>query len=104
MNADHIVAEPATLTGSIGVFAGKFTIGGLMEKLGINWDTLKTSDNAGMWSMIDRISRPSSARASMRFWMRPIALLSKMFPMRARYRWTKCRIRQGPRLDRGTGR
>lgn len=52
MNADHIVAEPGTLTGSIGVVAGKFVFGELSDKLGITWDTLTTSDNARMWSLI----------------------------------------------------
>lgn len=33
--ADWIVAQPATLTGSIGVFGGKITFAGTMEKLGI---------------------------------------------------------------------
>jgi len=40
MGARHIVAEPATLTGSIGVFGGKFALGGLYEKLGLTtWGT-----------------------------------------------------------------
>ena len=50
MNADHIIAEPGTLTGSIGVVAGKFVLGGLWDKLGIKWDTMTTNDNALMWS------------------------------------------------------
>ena len=50
MNADHIVAQPATLTGSIGVLAGKFAIGGLLEKIDVSVPMLKSSDNAGMWS------------------------------------------------------
>ncbi|MEZ0261691.1 MAG: S49 family peptidase, partial [Alphaproteobacteria bacterium] len=32
--ADKIVAQPATITGSIGVFGGKLVIAGLLEKLG----------------------------------------------------------------------
>src|SRR3546814_3503939 len=35
--AEEIVAEPATLTGSIGVFAGKIVTSGLWEELGANW-------------------------------------------------------------------
>jgi protease-4 len=35
MGADQIVAAPATVTGSIGVFAGKLLINGLLDKLGI---------------------------------------------------------------------
>ncbi|HEX2444481.1 MAG TPA: signal peptide peptidase SppA [Vicinamibacterales bacterium] len=34
--ADVIVAEPGTLTGSIGVVVGKFALGGAFEKLGLN--------------------------------------------------------------------
>ncbi len=36
MPADAIVAQPGTLTGSIGVVAGKFAFGGAFDKLGIN--------------------------------------------------------------------
>ncbi|MBY0500683.1 MAG: signal peptide peptidase SppA [Alphaproteobacteria bacterium] len=46
-----IVAQPATLTGSIGVFGGKFVLSGLFEKLGIKWGSITTSENANMWSM-----------------------------------------------------
>ena len=35
MAADAIVAQPGTLTGSIGVFGGKAVIGGLLEKIGV---------------------------------------------------------------------
>ena len=35
MNADRIVAQPQTLTGSIGVVSGKFNMSGLFDKLGI---------------------------------------------------------------------
>lgn len=48
--ADRIVASPATITGSIGVVAGKFAIGGLSDKLGIQWDRVQGGRNAGMWS------------------------------------------------------
>jgi protease IV len=34
--ADVIVAEPGTLTGSIGVVVGKYALGGTFEKLGLN--------------------------------------------------------------------
>jgi len=46
-----IVAQPATLTGSIGVFGGKFVLKGLFEKLGIKWGEVSTSENAMMWSL-----------------------------------------------------
>ena len=34
MPAQVIVAQPSTLTGSIGIFGGKFVTGGVYEKLG----------------------------------------------------------------------
>ena len=46
--ADKIVADPATLTGSIGVFAGKFVMAGLFDKLGITVDTLSYGKDAGI--------------------------------------------------------
>lgn len=46
-----IVAQPATLTGSIGVFGGKFVLFGLFDKLGVKFGHVSTSENASMWSM-----------------------------------------------------
>jgi protease IV len=46
MSADKIVAEPATLTGSIGVFGGKMLSTNFWDKLGISWDEVHTSSNA----------------------------------------------------------
>ena len=48
--ADKIVAQPGTLTGSIGVFGGKFVFARLWEKLGVSWDSIRAGDNAQMWS------------------------------------------------------
>lgn len=52
MNARKIVAEPATLTGSIGVYAMKFVTKDLWAKVGLSWGTLATSANANMWSTL----------------------------------------------------
>ncbi len=52
-DANKIVAEPATLTGSIGVVGGKVLIDGLSEKLGITWDSLQLGSNAGIDSIVD---------------------------------------------------
>ena len=41
-----IVAEPATLTGSIGVFSGKFVIKDLLAKLGITVDSVSVGANS----------------------------------------------------------
>ncbi len=49
MPANKIIAEPGTLTGSIGVYVGKFNIEGFYELLGISSDHLQTSDNASLF-------------------------------------------------------
>ncbi len=48
--ADKIVAQPGTITGSIGVLGGKMLTAELMEKIGISSDEVHTSANATMWS------------------------------------------------------
>lgn len=50
MAADRIVAQPGTITGSIGVVAGKMLTSGLWEKIGINWDEVHTSAHSTMWT------------------------------------------------------
>ena len=46
MSANKIVAQPGTITGSIGVLTGKFNLGGLYAKLGLSKDYVKTTENA----------------------------------------------------------
>jgi protease-4 len=48
--APQIVAQPATLTGSIGIFGGKFITGGTAEKLGANIEAVTIGRNAGLES------------------------------------------------------
>jgi protease-4 len=50
MAAPQIVAQPATLTGSIGIFGGKFVTGGTFQKLGANIEEVIVGRNAGMES------------------------------------------------------
>ena len=45
-NADTIVAEPTTLTGSIGIFGMMPNANGLTEKLGVSFDVVKTNPYA----------------------------------------------------------
>jgi protease IV len=61
-NADTIVAEPATLTGSIGVVGGKFAISSLSEKLGIGWDWVQVGANAGLSSPTQAYSPEGKAQ------------------------------------------
>ncbi|MGH9817381.1 MAG: signal peptide peptidase SppA, partial [Candidatus Acidiferrales bacterium] len=46
MSANKIVAEPSTITGSIGVVFGKMNIAGLYQLLGLSTDHYATSPNA----------------------------------------------------------
>jgi protease-4 len=48
--AETIIAEDATITGSIGVIAGKIVLEDAWAKLGVRWNSLKTGDTAAMGS------------------------------------------------------
>jgi protease-4 len=49
--ADAIVAEPATITGSIGVVYAKFNLGNLMSELGVHFDFVKSAPISDAMSM-----------------------------------------------------
>jgi protease-4 len=71
MAADRIVAQPGTITGSIGVFAGKMVVADFWKKLGVSWDEVHSGQNAGMWSS----NSPFSAAA----WDRMNAMLDHIY-------------------------
>ncbi len=48
--ADVIVAQPATITGSIGVLGGKVVVSGLLERLGLGTGAVAHGRNARMYS------------------------------------------------------
>jgi peptidase S49-like protein len=50
MPANAIVAEPSTLTGSIGVVLTKFAIGGTLNKLGLNLEGVSNGKYADLYS------------------------------------------------------
>ena len=56
MGADAIVAEPGTLTGSIGVVAGKQVIDRLVERFGIGHDGVAEGNHALMFSSLRAFS------------------------------------------------
>jgi protease-4 len=60
--ADKIVAEPATLTGSIGVLAGKLVVSELLHKLGATTDSATRGANAAMFSAFEDFSPAGSER------------------------------------------
>jgi len=51
MAADTIVANPGTITGSIGVVTGKLVARDLKARLGVGSDTVRTNANADAWSI-----------------------------------------------------
>jgi protease-4 len=62
MAADKIVAQPATITGSIGVLAGKLLSTGFWDKLGISWDEVHAGKNARMFTGLTDYSKEEWAR------------------------------------------
>ena len=50
MAAERIVANPGTITGSIGVVTGKLVTRDLKDRLGVGSDSVRTNDNADAWS------------------------------------------------------
>lgn len=51
MAADAIVANPGTITGSIGVVTGKLVARELKERLGVGSESVRTNPNADAWSI-----------------------------------------------------
>ncbi len=62
MAADRIIAQPGTITGSIGVFTGKMVLEDFWKKLGVSWDEMHRGDNAVMWSANHAFSPQAQAR------------------------------------------
>jgi protease-4 len=62
MSASKIVAQPGTITGSIGVFGGKMLTTGAWNKVGVTWDEVHAGQNATMWTTIKDYSPAEWAR------------------------------------------
>ncbi len=52
MAADEIVAQPGTITGSIGVLTGKPVLGAALSRAGVNSDLVKQGAHADMFSQL----------------------------------------------------
>ena len=61
MSSTAIVAQPGTLTGSIGVVAGKMVFRDL-ERLDVRWGSVQRGDNADMWSPLEGYDAAGRAR------------------------------------------
>ncbi len=64
MGCDKIVAEPSTITGSIGVVGGKIALGGLMDKVGLSTDVIEIGKNGLLLSTVRPFS--DSERTAMK--------------------------------------
>ena len=62
MPAHAVVAQPGTLTGSIGVVVGKFALGGTMDKLGVGIEGVEEGKYAGMLSPVRPFSPEERAK------------------------------------------
>jgi protease-4 len=62
MNADKIIAQPGTLTGSVGVVAGKMVTSDLWNRFGVEWGQISRGQNATMWSSLTPYSESESKR------------------------------------------
>lgn len=70
MDADRIVAQPATLTGSIGVVFTKMNLRGFYEWIGANLDGSKVGENADILSFSRNLT--PEQEATMRDWMQVV--------------------------------
>ncbi|MDN5724426.1 MAG: signal peptide peptidase SppA [Propionibacteriales bacterium] len=67
MGADKVVAGAATLTGSIGVLAGKMVTAGLTERIGLVREELTAGENAAMFSTLHPFT--DAQRAKLDAWL-----------------------------------
>ncbi|MCY9782360.1 signal peptide peptidase SppA [Nocardiopsis sp. EMB25] len=71
LGADAVVAQPGTITGSIGVITGKPVFGALMERFGVTTDSVSSAEHAGMFDT----DRPFTESE----WERVNALLDEIY-------------------------
>lgn len=62
LGGDAIVAQPGTLTGSIGVYTGKFVTSGSLEKLGANIEATSSGKHAEIYSPDRRFTAEERAK------------------------------------------
>ncbi|TWT47312.1 signal peptide peptidase SppA [Botrimarina hoheduenensis] len=61
MGCDHVLAEPTTVTGSIGVVGGKMAVSGMLDKLGVTSDLIARGANSGIFSPMEKFSESERA-------------------------------------------
>ncbi len=78
MGAKKIVAERATLTGSIGVVGGKVALKGLFDKIGIKTESISRGKNSG-WESMDEPFTPAERDV----WMNSMKSMYRQFTAKA---------------------
>lgn len=68
MGADKIVAEPGTITGSIGVLGGKFDLSGLYEKIGLGVEVITRGKNADFFDSSRRFTAEQKEKLERFIW------------------------------------
>lgn len=59
---ERIFALPTTMTGSIGVIMGKADMSAMWDKLGVNWESVRVGENAGIFSFNHPFTESEYAR------------------------------------------
>jgi protease-4 len=62
MPGQVLVAQPGTLTGSIGIFTGKMVLAGTMDKIGVTTETVASGRNATIYSPVSPFSEEQRAK------------------------------------------
>ena len=62
MNANRIFAQPSTLTGSIGVYAGKPVLKGFYDWIGVSTEYTTRGENAGIFRETEPFTKEESAK------------------------------------------
>ncbi len=98
--ADRIICHPDTITGSIGVIAGKFSLPGTLDKIGINSESFQRHDT----SLFETLAEPLSekvlenlqrdARSFYRQFLRRVGD-ARQLPRRRLHRYARGRIYTG---------
>lgn len=77
-----IFADPSTITGSIGVVAGKFATTKMWDKIGVHWNPIQRGEHAGILSSADVFS--DEERKLLQNWMDEIYGVFKKHVVEAR--------------------
>ena len=101
MAADAIVAEPGTVTGSIGVLAGKPVLNGLLRRAGVSTDAVREGAHADMFSTTPPVQRRRVGAGQYLAGpdLRGLHRQGRRWPWHVRR--AGARDRQGPGMDRG---